>query len=416
MTFRSWSALALVALLPCPAGGQALPSEPISLVGGRVTIGGEASLSLSTNPDEAGWFNYTDYKRNALRMVRLGATADVRLGSRLSVLGELRTEGRALCDRRFVCDLQRLEPYALYIRVRPWADRAFDIQAGRIPPVFGAFARRNYSGTDNPLIGYPLAYQYLTSLRSDAVPATADDLLRMRARGWRPSFSIGSTADTPGSPIMTAFRWDTGVQMHWGSEPLEVSGSVTTGTLSEPHVQDNNGGKQIAARVAWHPAVGLVLGVSGAHGPYVAASVTRVLPPDVPRADFSQQAFGFDAEYSRGYWLVRSEGIISEWRLPAVRAPLIRHALRASSISVEGQYKIRPGLFGAGRYDYLGFSNLPGSTETRQWDAPVTRLEAGGGYYVMRNLIAKVTYQHDWRDGGRARSLSVWSGQLQFWF
>ena len=30
----------------------------------------------------------------------------------------------------------------------------FDIQAGRIPPVFGVFARRSY-GADNPLIGYP---------------------------------------------------------------------------------------------------------------------------------------------------------------------------------------------------------------------------------------------------------------------
>ena len=52
-----------------------------------------------------------------------------------------------------------------------------------MPPTFGAFARRTYA-TDNPLIGYPLAYQYLTSLRPDALPANADELLRMRGRGW----------------------------------------------------------------------------------------------------------------------------------------------------------------------------------------------------------------------------------------
>ena len=62
------------------------------------------------------------------------------------------------------------------------AGHNFDIQAGRIPPTFGAFGRHAY-GTDNPVIGYPLAYQYLTSLRTDAVPETADDLLRdARAR------------------------------------------------------------------------------------------------------------------------------------------------------------------------------------------------------------------------------------------
>ena len=405
---RGWvivlAVLALATFLPRPGTAQVLPSEPISLVGGRLTIGGEASVSTSSS-DDPGWFNYTDYAHNALRMFRLGVTADVHLGSRVSVLGELRTE-----------NFGRLRPYALYLRVRPLADHPFDVQIGRIPPSFGAFARRNYSGDDNPLIGYPLAYQYLTSLRSDAVPASADDLLRMRARGWRPSFPIGSTAQSIGSPLVTAFQWDTGVQLHWGPDPIDVTGSVTTGTLSEPHVQDNNGGKQIAARVAWRPVVGLILGVSGAHGPYIARSITRNLPPEVARKDFSQQAFGFDVEYSRNYWLVRSEGIVSAWRLPAIRAPFIHNPVRAWSMSVEGRYKLGPGLFAAGRYDHLGFSDIQGSTATRPWDAPVTRIETGGGYYLLRNLIFKITYQHDWRDAGSVRELQAWSAQLQFWF
>src|SRR5256886_9040457 len=68
----------------------------------------------------------------------------------------------------------------------------FDIQAGRVPPTFGAFARRAYV-SDNFLIGYPLAYQYLTSLRPDAVPANADELLRSEERRvgkeWRSRWS-----------------------------------------------------------------------------------------------------------------------------------------------------------------------------------------------------------------------------------
>ena len=36
----------------------------------------------------------------------------------------------------------------------------------------------------------PLGYQYLTSLRYDALPASADELLNMRGRGWLSSFSI----------------------------------------------------------------------------------------------------------------------------------------------------------------------------------------------------------------------------------
>ena len=65
---------------------------------------------------------------------------------------------------------------ALYLRVKPFEARAFDLQAGLIPPVFGLYPRRAY-GDDSPLIGFPLTYQYLTTMRADAVPQGADDLL-----------------------------------------------------------------------------------------------------------------------------------------------------------------------------------------------------------------------------------------------
>ncbi len=115
-----------------------------------------------------------------------------------------------------------VKPYALYVRVRPWRDRPIDIQGGRIPPTFGAFARRDY-GAGNPLIGYPLAYQYLTAVRPDALPASNEDVIRMRARGWRPSYPIGSLDVAPGMPLITAFRWDTGVQVRIGPESLNAS-------------------------------------------------------------------------------------------------------------------------------------------------------------------------------------------------
>src|SRR5471032_811921 len=162
-----------------PAGAQALPSEPISLAGGRVTLSGDISASMA--PDDVGFFNYTDYEHSALRLFRVDLTTALTINAHFSVLAEIRDE-----------NIDTLRAYALYLRIRPWIDHAFDIQAGRIPPTFGAFARRTYAA-DNPLIGYPLAYQYLTSLRADALPWNADELLRMRGRGWLASYSIGNT-------------------------------------------------------------------------------------------------------------------------------------------------------------------------------------------------------------------------------
>src|SRR5204862_2525194 len=131
---------------------------------------------------------------------------------KLSFLGELRAE-----------NFDHVSPFALYERVRPFATRRLDIQIGRIAPTFGAFTRRAY-GNDNPLIGYPLAYQYLTSLRADAVPASPDELLRMRGRGWLSNFSIGNLAPDRGVPLANALRWDTGVQLHVGTDLFDATG------------------------------------------------------------------------------------------------------------------------------------------------------------------------------------------------
>ena len=247
-------------------------------------------------------------------------------------------------------------PYALYVRVHPWRDRPIDIQAGRIPPTFGAFARRDY-GAGNPLIGYPLAYQYLTAARPDALPASTDDVLRMRARGWRPSYPIGSLDIAPGMPLITAFRWDTGVQVRVGPESINASVAVTNGTTSDPRTRDNNGGKQIAGRLHWRPSAALAIGGSAATGAYVADAALANATMIGGTSRSKQHAFGLDAEYSRDHWIVSGEFIWNRWQVPT-----LSETLDATSAFVEGRYKISPGLFVASRIDHLGFSELASSS------------------------------------------------------
>jgi hypothetical protein len=389
----------LILCLTLGAGGAAyaqdLPSQPVSMAGGHVVIGTDMSVAMSTKKDDLAWFNYTDYEHSTMRMLRLSMTARLHINDHLSFLGDVRSENG-----------DTVRPYALYVRVRPWQDRPVDIQAGLIPPTFGAFSRRAYAN-GNPLIGYPLAYQYLTSLRPDAVPANADELLRMRARGWRPIYSVGSQTIATGMPMITAFRWDTGVQVRVGPERLSASVGVTNGTVSDPRTKDNNSGKQIATRLQWVPVVGFVLGASGAHGPYLSTDVVNILGGAVSS---TENALGFDVEYSRDHWLVRGEGIWNRWDMPTVSGPL-----DARSAFIEGTYKLRPRLFLAARADKLAFNKVVGSIQTRTWDAPVTRVEAGFGAYVQRNLLVRGVYQYNWRDGGLTRRLGQFAAQLQFW-
>ena len=393
---------AIVVCASLPLRAQTLPSEPIVFGDGRVTLGGDVSWSFA--PEDTGFFNYTDYEHSTLRMMRLALSAAVKASDHLALLAEVRSENG-----------ESPAPYAFYLRFRPWVNRAIDVQVGRVPPTFGAFARRTYAA-DNPLIGYPMAYQYLTSLRSDALPATPEELLQMRGRGWLSNFSIGNLAADRGVPMVSAFRWDTGVRVHAASDLMDVTGSVTAGTPSNPRVSDDNEGRQVAGRMVIRPLAGLVIGGSAAHGVFVGQAAAHAALEDRRAQDFTQVAWGADIEYSRDYYVLRMETVVSAWTIPFVQAPAIETSLQAIDTFVEGRYKIRPGLYAAARIDHLGFSDIAGAASRQSWEAPVTRLEVGGGYSIQRNLVLKVTYQHNTRDGGRVPRLNLGAAQVVFWF
>jgi hypothetical protein len=420
-----FAALAVVLVGAHAGWAQTLPSGPLELANGQVTVAAEVAATFGEEdkavppdcpPGCAGFFNYTDYQHNALRMFRVSFTGAWRPSRRFAFLTEIRSE-----------DTEQFRPYALYFRVRPWPTRAFDVQVGRIPPVFGAYSRHVY-GTDNSLIGQPLAYQYLTSLRPDAIPENADELLLMRGRGWRPSYSVsaGSPPQATGVPIISAYQWDVGIEANLDTRQFEAAAAVTSGTLSNPRVDDDNDGRQFSARVGWKPVVGLVIGASYAHGEWLNGALRNkqasVIPPG---ENFPQEAFGVDLEYSRDYWLVRGEMILSRWRLPKLGTPFIDGPLDATSGFVETRYRFTPRFFAAARVDGLTFSKITGSNIIgvtpfdglpHSWDAPVSRIEVGGGVYLQRNLIARAVVQRNWRDGGLVHDKTYVSGQLAFWF
>ena len=248
------------------------------------------------------------------------------------------------------------------------------------------------------------------------MPGSADELLQMRGRGWLASYSVGNVTPAPGVPIASAFRWDAGIQGHAATDVIDLTGSITAGTLSNPLFRDDNSGRQAAGRVAFHPIAGLMIGASAAHGSFLSRQAARAAVGGEHDGAFAQTAWGGDVEYSRAYYLLRVETVVSQWTIPSLGSPAIDRPLRAAAASVEGRYKIRPGFYLAARADHLGFSEITGSKGPATWDAPVTRVEVGGGYSIQRNLLLKVSAQDDRRNGGRTRHSRLVAGQLVFWF
>ncbi len=399
--------LCVVLLLPAasarPAAAQWLPEQPVSLAGGHVVVGAEFSFTFA--PEDPGFFNYTSYEFSALRNVRMAVSAEVRANDHLQVLGEVRLDqGRVF------------EAYGLYVRLRPWATRRFDIQAGRVPPTFGLMSRASY-GNNNILIGQPLAYQYLMSIRPDAVPATNDDLLRMRGRGWLSNFPVGNITPGPGLPLVNTARWDTGVQVHGLVRALEWTGSVTAGSLSDPRtLRDNNAGRQFAGRVVARPTAALALGLSASRGAWLNRTLDEAVAGAETTDDARQLAFGGDAEFSAGPLLVRGEAIRSTWTMPAIETLRINDPLVATSMLVEARYKISPGFYMAVRGDRMDYSRIWGQLGGNTWESRVWRVEAGAGYSITRNIQLKGSWQRNERDGGRVRSDSLAAGQVIYWF
>jgi hypothetical protein len=401
--------LLLALSMPTRALAQSWTDETPTLAGGRVTLGGE--LTVTASPEDDGRFNYTDYERNALQLIRIALTAAVRPVERVTLVTELRAEGDTSGGE------WTATPYALYVRVRPWRDRPIDIQAGRIPPVFGVAGRRAYAN-DNVLIGYPLIWQYLTILRPDAVPANADELIYARNAGWQSWYSVGAGNYARGVPLATAFRYDTGVEARFGDDVSRISlaTALTAGTLSSPGTDTRSGGPQVSSRLAVRPTMGLVLGASFADGDFLSDAAERELPSYSRGERYSQRSWGFDAEYSRDHWLVRAEGIAVRYTLPYLEDPPIDEPITSNGISVEGRYRIVPGVTVGARVDRIGFSELTGRYQTLPWDAPVSRVEAGVAWTIARHVTARVSIQHNRRDRGRVTSATLPAVQVSLWF
>src|SRR4029079_5916018 len=103
--------------------------------------------------------------------------------------------------------------------------------------------------------------------------------------------------------------------------------------------------------------------------------------------------------------MMRGELVRSRWNIPALNLPLIDNPLTATSGYVEGRYRLTPRYLASARGDLLTFSRI---TEQRlfagiptPWDAPVTRVEVGGGVYILRNLVARAVIQRNLPDAGR---------------
>jgi hypothetical protein len=370
---------------------------------GRISVGGE--LTATYGSEDPGFFNYATYAYDPLRNVRVVIDASMRPLRQVEVLAQVRTDG-----------VSQARMAALYLRVRPWRARDIDLQAGRVPTAFGLFGRTAY-GSDSALVGRPLPYGYLLSLRRDAVPATAADLLRMRGRGWLSNFPRGNVTPDRGLPIVNTDTWDSGVQLRLANARLSWVGAVTAGSLGSPRVDDDNGGRALSTRLTARLHPGLVFGVSAAQGAYLSRGLDDTLRDGESTARLRQRAAGADVEFSAGRWLARAELIASRWELPAFTGTTTTPVVTSLAAWGEGRVRLLPGLDLGLRVERLDFGDVTTPAGIQPWEAPVSRLETGVAFVPVRHARLKFAVQHNRRPlGGRVRQDTLLAAQVSVWF
>jgi hypothetical protein len=254
-------------------------------------------------------------------------------------------------------------------------------------------------------------------------PPSQRELLLNRGGGWAVRYPRATAAVGPqGLPLVAARRWDTGVSAQWDGGTVDAGVAVTMGTLSSPQFDDDNGGKQISGRVGFTPTASFSIGVSAASGEYLADAGGSTdygdvggLPPPASYETHRQQALGLDAEYSLGHVVVRGEVVASRWDVPFQNGdPTLE--LDGLGTSLETRVALTPRWSMSVRGDRLGFSRMTTNGVVRTWDANVLRVEGAVGYLVRRNVRLKASYQYNWRDGGRERSIGLAGAQILYWF
>ena len=323
---------------------------------------------------ESNWFNYGDSNFDAYRLRLFG---DAAVTDHLDVYTQF-----------LFTDAAPARALGAYVSYAPAPERDLHLWAGKIPWIIGTFAPRAYSNK-NPLVSVPLLYQYHTTLRADQIVPSVDELL---ARAGRGQYGVSYV---PGSPPMRGLSvvydlcWDAGVAALGSARPLELAVGMSNGTPGRMNAaQDENAGKSLLGRVGLQPWPLLRFGVSGATGSYMAQKLNPSLPQGHTAEDYRQRLVMADGELMKGPAELRAEAYRNFWDTPTVGT------LQVQGWYVEGKWKLPWSTYVAARWERMEFGDVTTSAgERTPWDFARTRLEAGGGIRLTRDVLLKAVYQ-----------------------
>src|SRR5256714_11416227 len=170
--FCSIAAIVVLAGAASPAGAQDFldrVDEALTFTGLNTNVRARVSgtLDLEGHAFSGPAPGLIRTKRHALFNPRLSLFVDAQLGPAIYVFTQTRVD-RGFDPSDHGAQI-RLDEYA--VRVTPWEDGRFNLQAGQFSTVIGAWVPRHLSW-DNPFINAPLPYENVTAIEDASAPYT----------------------------------------------------------------------------------------------------------------------------------------------------------------------------------------------------------------------------------------------------
>jgi hypothetical protein len=391
---RQWVALLFLSVLLLN-----LPSHLYSQNTPSIHVGWIMDAALEKSGEDATPLRLND--GNATFISQWVVLFEARIDRRLTVFSEIQTI-RGLS----------FGMYALSAVFRVDSDGALQIEAGKFLAPFGNFLARRWS-SENPLVDFPLLYNYRTAVSATEVPRTNSILLGARGRGYRLHYAdVGALGKRAGSRqvqskhlprsdwglrVVSRDVYLTGLQVFGSKGRLFYAVAITNGALSNPVDINNSNGMQVLGRIRFTPMMGLDLGTSFSTGPYLnKAALEGVLAEAGLQAEqFRQAVWSVDVSYSRGHAVLFAEAMMNRWE-----TPFLGEDLNVRGAYLEAKYTLSPRLYVAGRWSRLRFSDIADPSDVdsdghlrEPWDYGVRQLELGAGYRINRNALLKAAYQ-----------------------
>ncbi|MEY2496719.1 MAG: hypothetical protein QOD12_275 [Verrucomicrobiota bacterium] len=324
-------------------------------------------------------------QRDALFNPRLSLFFDAQLGSHVYFFVQSRFD-RGFDPRDEGAQI-RLDEYAL--RVTPWDDGRFTLQAGKFATVVGNWVPRHLSW-ENPFVNAPLSYENVTPLEDKAAPyyGYLTGLLRDSKYEyipviWGPVYATG---------ISVAGRIG---QFDYAAEVKNAALSSRPESWNATETGFDN--PTVSARVGFRPNQMWNFGFSASDGAYLRPEAMSTLPYGREIGDFHQRVLGQDISFAWHHVQLWAEFYEARFEVPGVGdADTFAYYL-------EAKYKFTPQFFGALRWNQQFFADVPdGYGGIAPWGHDMWRADIAAGYRFTPHTQLKIQYslQHE-KNGSR---------------